>query len=85
MSSFCGGGEGWDSFVTSCEVLRLKRNGLLWAGLPCSSFTWINRFTSGRSKDHPIVAIIVGVCRCFQSVGAVLSRNNRWAPSCEAL
>jgi len=33
-------------------VLRLKMHGLLWAGIPCSSFTWLNRGTSGRSEEE---------------------------------
>ena len=30
--------------------LRLKPGGLLFAAPPCSTFVWMNRGTSGRSK-----------------------------------
>jgi hypothetical protein len=36
------------------QVLRLQQHSLLWAGVPCSSFTWLNRGTSGRNKDNPV-------------------------------
>ena len=36
-------------FVTAVmKVLRIRRNGLLAAGLPCNSWIFINRSTSGR-------------------------------------
>lgn len=35
-------------------VLRLKVGGLLWAGTPCSSWTFLNRGTSGRSSERPL-------------------------------
>ena len=31
-------------------VLRLKQGGLLWGGVPCSSFVWMNMGTSLRSE-----------------------------------
>ena len=36
------------------QVLRLQQHGLLWGGIPCSSFTWLNRGTSGRNSDNPV-------------------------------
>ncbi len=35
------------------SVLRLRTGGTLWGGVPCSSFVWISRGSSGRSKDMP--------------------------------
>jgi hypothetical protein len=35
-------------------VLRLRQRGLLWGGVPCSSFVWINRGTSRRSRANPL-------------------------------
>ena len=35
-------------------VLRLRRNSLLWGGLPCSTWVWINRGTSQRSRSNPL-------------------------------
>ena len=32
------------------KVLRLSPRGILAAGLPCGSWVWMNRKTSGRSK-----------------------------------
>jgi hypothetical protein len=36
------------------EVMRLKIGGLLWGGVPCSSWVFLNRGTSGRSRDKPL-------------------------------
>lgn len=36
---------------TCCfQVMRLRQGGLLWGGVPCSSFVWISRGTSKRSQ-----------------------------------
>ena len=41
-------------FLVACQyVLRVKANGLLWGGLPCSLHVWISRGTSGKSRDNP--------------------------------
>ncbi len=41
-------------FLTSIQaILRLKEDSLLHSGVPCSSFTWLNRGTSGRRSDNP--------------------------------
>lgn len=32
------------------QVMRLRQGGLLWGGVPCSSFVWISRGTSRRSQ-----------------------------------
>ena len=32
------------------KVLRLRQDGLLAAGLPCGSWTFMNRATSGRAR-----------------------------------
>lgn len=46
-------------------VLRLKIHGLLWAGIPCSSFTWLNRGTSGRSEEE-IMLLWQAWCVCME-------------------
>ena len=33
-------------------VLRLRRTGMALLAPVCSSWCWLNRFTSGRSRDH---------------------------------
>lgn len=38
--------------VKAC--LRLRPGGLAWFGTPCSSFVWVNRFTSGRTLSEPL-------------------------------
>jgi hypothetical protein len=38
------------------QVLRLRRNGLLWGGVPCSTWVWCNRGTSKRSASQPLGA-----------------------------
>jgi hypothetical protein len=35
-------------------VLRLRVNSLLFLGIPCSSWVWMNRGTSKRSKSNPL-------------------------------
>lgn len=35
------------------QTLRGKEDSLLHAGPPCSTWVWVNRFTSGRSKEEP--------------------------------
>eukprot|EP00959_Pyramimonas_sp_CCMP1952_P166247 3474636-Pyramimonas_sp.AAC.1 len=35
-------------------VLGLKPRGLLWAAPPCSSWVWIGRWQTGRSRENPI-------------------------------
>jgi hypothetical protein len=35
-------------------VLRLKVGGLLWGGVPCSSWVWVNRATSRRTQNCPL-------------------------------
>lgn len=35
-------------------VLRLRVNSLLFLGIPCSSWVWLNRGTSKRSKSNPL-------------------------------
>jgi hypothetical protein len=59
--------------ANACKVLRLKQHGLVWAGVPCSSFVWLNRSTSGRSKDMDGFMSALRVC---MQVG-----NTRWALS----
>lgn len=34
-------------------VLRVMPGGLLFSGLPCSSWVWISRGSTGRSQDNP--------------------------------
>lgn len=36
------------------QVLRLRRNGLLFGGCPCSTWVWCNRGTSMRSRQAPL-------------------------------
>jgi hypothetical protein len=36
------------------NILRLRRHALFWAGIPCSTFVWINRGTSKRSRECPL-------------------------------
>lgn len=43
---------GWLRALTL--VLRLRHGALLWAGVPCSSFVFINRGTSKRSASNPL-------------------------------
>lgn len=38
------------------SILRLKVEGLAFAGLPCSSFIFLNRATSRRSATQPLGA-----------------------------
>ena len=45
------------------QVLSLKQGGLLWGGVPCSSFVWLNMGTSRRCKDHVYLALCVFTCR----------------------
>lgn len=42
---------GWG---TAGEVMRLKVGGLLWGGVPCSSWVFLNRHTSKRSREAPL-------------------------------
>ena len=35
------------------KVLKVVEGGILHAGPPCSSFTWLNRGTSKRCTDQP--------------------------------
>lgn len=35
-------------------ILRLVEEGLAFAGLPCSSFVYLNRATSFRSRNKPL-------------------------------
>ena len=35
-------------------VLRLKVGALLWAGTPCSTWVWISRSSTGRSRGNPL-------------------------------
>ena len=39
--------------VATQQLMRVKRAGLLFSGLPCSSFIWLNRGTTHRSADNP--------------------------------
>ena len=39
---------------TAGEVMRLKVGGLLWGGVPCSSWVFLNRHTSKRSREAPL-------------------------------
>lgn len=34
-------------------ILRAAPNALVFGGPPCSSYVWVNRATSGRSKEKP--------------------------------
>lgn len=34
-------------------VLRVKKGGLLWLGVPCCSFIWLARGSTGRSREVP--------------------------------
>ena len=43
--------NGFAKAVQTC--LRLKVGALLSIGLPCSSFVWINKYTSERSQGSP--------------------------------
>lgn len=36
--------------LTAC---CLKPNGTMWLALPCSSFVWLCKYSTGRSKDNP--------------------------------
>ena len=51
----------WDDINTTPGFLRaltyvtaLEPQGLLWAAPPCSSWVWVGRSQTGRSKDHPL-------------------------------
>ena len=35
-------------------ILRLKEGALVFSGLPCSSFVWVSRSTTCRSKAYPM-------------------------------
>ena len=35
------------------KLLRVRRGGLCFSGLPCSSHVWISRGSTGRSRDCP--------------------------------
>ena len=35
------------------QVLRVKADGVITLGPPCSSFVWVNAATSGRRKGRP--------------------------------
>ena len=36
------------------QTLRLVAGGLLWGGVPCSSFVFLSSGTTGRKKDNPM-------------------------------
>ncbi len=40
--------------LTLLSLLRVRRGGLFWIGTQCSTWVWINRKTSGRSKENPL-------------------------------
>ena len=40
-------------------ILRLKVGALLWCGTPCSSWTFLNRGTSGRNAERPMGNTVV--------------------------
>ena len=35
-------------------ILRLKENSLVSAGLPCTSYVWVNAGTHGRTREAPL-------------------------------
>lgn len=35
------------------QILRVREDGLIHGGPPCSSFTWLNRGTSKRCTEQP--------------------------------
>lgn len=47
-------GEPRKGFLRLLQLaLRTKEDALLHAGPPCSTFVWVNRHTSGRSREDP--------------------------------
>jgi len=36
------------------KVLRLRRGGLCWGGVPCSSWVFLSRGATGRTRDAPL-------------------------------
>lgn len=72
--------------VALLYVLRLEAAGLLWGGVPCSSYVWIARGHTERSRtnimgnNHP--AVLLGNCmtsRFCLLILIALARNVHWA------
>ena len=41
--------------MRACQlIMRLKVGGLLWSGTPCSTWVWIARSSTGRSRGNPL-------------------------------
>jgi len=59
-------------FLKACQlILRLKIGGVLWAGAPCSTWVWMARGSTGRSKGNVLGR--PGV-KCVQEANMVISR-----------
>lgn len=65
---------------------RLRHGSLLWAGVPCSSFVYLNRGTSGRSASSPcgkqdvpsVKAANTIVNRVILLILVAIARNVAW-------
>lgn len=68
-------------------ICRLRHGALLWAGIPCSSFVFLNRGTSHRTAQHPcgdeavpsVKSANVIVSRVILLLLVAIARNAAWA------
>ena len=78
------------------RVLRIRRGGLLWLGVPCGSFCWMAKATHQRSSENPLgrqdlASVELGnllSCRAILLVMIAISRGVFWfieQPSLSAL
>ena len=67
-------------------VLRVKEGGMIHLAPPCSTFVWVNRGTSGRSRERPegrtqikgvALANLIAV-RCVLLVLLAMARKVHW-------
>ncbi|CAE7318400.1 unnamed protein product, partial [Symbiodinium microadriaticum] len=69
--AFCQDGQKRTGFLNAGRLcLRLMEDSLLSAGLPCTSYVWINQATHGRSESKPYGNSEYGYVR----------RANTWPP-----
>ncbi len=72
-------------FAVKC-LLQVVENGLLWGGCPCSSFVYISRATSKRTReaimgDESVEFVLTGnllAARCSLLIILALARCVRW-------
>lgn len=78
------------------KVLRIRRGGLLWLGVPCASFCWMASSTHQRTQANPLgkqdfESVRVGNLLCARAILLLLlaiSRRVYWfleQPSLSAL